>query len=215
MFKKYSINEQFFDQIGNVQCYYAGLLAADGNIIKYNNRTRVSIGLASKDRQYLETFKNVVKYTGPIREYTQTRDYTQILLGKIFYISKLVFSSVPTWIKQLENIYNITPNKTFTLEPPNLIKKEHIFSYLAGYIDGDGYVINTKYGIRIGVLGTKNLLEWFKNKCDLFFPINLNSNVCLEKNIYRFRINGKKATELQDYIFTLGIPLLTRKWCKI
>ncbi|NYO85812.1 hypothetical protein G4A66_28110, partial [Escherichia coli] len=68
--RTYKRNDSYFSTPNLENCYWAGFIAADGNI-RQNNQT-FAIALAKKDRQHLEQFKKNIQYTGPISYYAKT-----------------------------------------------------------------------------------------------------------------------------------------------
>ena len=63
--RQHNVNDDFFNNPNILNCYWAGFIAADGCIGRRNNNV-LSIGLSSKDKQHLETFKNNINFSGPI-----------------------------------------------------------------------------------------------------------------------------------------------------
>jgi hypothetical protein len=115
---KYSHEEEFFSEPNLLNSYYAGLIAADGCIIrrkKYNS-VEMKLDLESKDRYYLEKFKSSINSTGPIGDYTYICHFT----GKPKEYSRFIIYTAKRIATSLEENFNITSAKTYTLNPPNL-----------------------------------------------------------------------------------------------
>lgn len=154
---KYTKNDNYFKELSKQSSYWAGFIAADGNIHK--RRTMLlELSLSSKDKEHLERFVSDIEWSGPIAEY-QNRT-----------VARAAIHSSSEICKDLEDIYNIGPKKTFSLQPPNLdiLPKENIIPYIIGFLDGDGFIslIKGRYP-RVSVLcASKDFLEWVR--------INLN-----------------------------------------
>jgi len=215
----YEIDLDFFNKIDLETCSLAGLLAADGCITP--KKKRIHIALNRKDRPILETWRGKVNYSGPIGDYEHdtTNGHAQI--------SMLHITGVPQWLKVLEEVYNVTPNKSQTLKPPNLTEKEHIQAFMSGYIDGDGSIMKkektdnrwknpyTYIKWEVDVAGTLMMLEWFKKNIDEWYPPKKpysGIDKRPHKNVYQFRFAGKRALQFIEDLYKLPIPRLARKW---
>lgn len=181
--RKYSYDETFFDTPNIMNCYWAGFIAADGNIGKDG---LVTIGISSKDREILESFVLHTHHQCPI---------------KTFYLEDKEYNSISCWgayrwqDKLLEH-WNILPNKSNILLPPNITNLKYIYAYIIGYFDGDGSVFWTKgfkYKVfHISLCGTQELLEWIKFYIHKL--IKQETNASIKRNghsEYNKRINWK------------------------
>lgn len=208
---KYGYDEQFFDISDSLlNCYWAGFIAADGCI---SDRKLLDINQAPVDRCQIENFVRDIEYKGNIHEYKQN-GYKE---GK--YISLKMTLSQYTVDKLREN-FGIVPRKTFILKaPPANLTFEQKISFMIGYIDGDGcidrdYCTNNREYDRIRILGTYELLSWFK---ELLIQIDsgfekVNVGKDTGKNIHRLSIKGLKATKFLEYCRKFELPMLQRKW---
>ena len=121
--RKYTVNTEFFLQPALLNSYWAGFIAADGCIFERDRA--VIISLNEKDENHLQKFCQDTLYTGRI---TKVRNQTCVSVY-----------GVPQWIENLKEKYKITPRKSLSLSllPPDL-SIQFSFSYIKGYIDGDG-----------------------------------------------------------------------------
>lgn len=155
--RKYNIDDNFFKNQNHNMAYLLGFIAADGNISTKENR--ISIELHEKDRQLLEDFRAITQNSRPLKKYLHKHEeYADTPAVKFETWSA-------EWKKDLA-IYNITPNKTFTLQPPTFLNKDYYISYIKGYFDGDGSIYfhtNTnKYTVIISG-ASKELIYWMRN----------------------------------------------------
>lgn len=118
---KYNIH--FFDNFSKESCYWAGFIAADGNV--RSDRNSLNIHLAIKDLSHLQKFAKVINFTGNIEQ--SQKDCRISVSGKWF-------------IESLEKNFNIVPRKTKILEFPQQIPEEFLPDYIRGYFDGDGCI---------------------------------------------------------------------------
>lgn len=214
--RQYYFNEEFWKELDLINCYFGGYLAADG----YIDKRSVLLSLSTKDLSVSEELKRVSGYTGPIKTYFR-KNYKKETLKRV---STLGINTVGRWITDLEKHFNIVPAKSLILKPPQLLNDLLIFSYLIGYIDGDGWIILKKDGRPIlGIVsGSYNLIYWIKNFLDKYFPIGVrndkNSKIAqgtkkgIKKNCFYFTFSGSKAAKIIDFLRQFPIFKLDRKW---
>lgn len=214
---KYSFNQNFFS-IPNIEnCYWAGFIAADG-CIRYNKKTQKSgslrIVLHGKDNIIIETFHKTIKYTGPIRYFSiDKRPRVDIQLY-----------NMNNWGPDLKNNFNIIPNKTFLLIPPNLKDLKLQLAYIIGYIDGDGAIsiiqpkrYKSKH-LLLQIAGTKLMMKWISN---ILYKLENKNKYILRriipiKSIFKISYDYNRAKDLLILLNKISIPFkLPRKWNKI
>ena len=199
--RKYSVDDNFFAVPNELNSYYAGFIAADGCIIEKqlkNCTTKyLNIAIHSKDVELLEQFKKDINYNGPI-SYYKNNEFVRISINS----TKIV--------DDLRTNFNITPRKTFTLEPPNLIETSQIASFIIGYIDGDGsisfsndYARGRQKNMVIGIVGTYSMLSWILQFCQNITNSTHKTKPCVSKGGFENK-NGKKQ-------YTVNI---SNKWCR-
>ena len=199
--KKYSHNENFFSDLNNKSAYWAGFIAADGCIID----NRLKIKLKSTDEVHLSTFLDDINSTHTILHETGKRNDT------ITYSSTVLISS-DKMIKDLLEIYNITPNKSLTLTPPNITTELYIDCFIKGLFDGDGTVYwkdDRFYCIRF--YGTKEINEWIKKRIDILNEKNSGS-IFEKNNIWCFELNTNASKLFIKHFKNIESPELSRKW---
>jgi len=192
---KYYKREDFFSDNNTLASYWAGFIAADGCI--YDNK--LSIHLNKKDLILLESFKKDISYEGNVSFYKNT--------------VKLDFRN-GRLCSDLLRIYNITPSKSLTLLPPNIIDFEMIRSYIVGYIDGDGCI--AKYNTRktpvlyLVILGTEQLLKWIS---DFIFDNTLIvGKISKPSSVYKLTYTCSKAKTVCNFLIRDQSRFLERKW---
>ncbi len=206
-------NDNFFSDLSLTSAYWAGFIAADGNIDK--ERRRVSISIHERDKGHLERFCADTQFNGPISHGGSNR-------WGSFHPSCNVHVSSAAWVRSLQDVYNIIPNKTLILTRPNLDiigDRELCQSYIIGCLDGDGYISTTHGYWSIGFCGTYDMMCFVKEFFDTYFP-SLNPRrvrgISKDGNIYKYNISGKRVHKLFRSGFCgLDLPYLERKWSKI
>lgn len=208
--KKYTVNKDFWIP-NSASCYWAGFSAADASINKHSlNCYNYRLEIANSDIEHLEQFKKDIQFNGPIK--------TSLRCDKFLH-SRVVISE-PKWISDLQKYYNIVPNKTSRLGPPDLIDEHLKFCYLIGYIDGDGSVFfdekRNRLSIKI-ISSSEEIISWchdlIYSKFEKYSLINKKNNYRLSTYNYPILdVNGLRAAVLYDYLIKFNVPKLNRKW---
>ena len=194
---KHSINHNSFNDFNVNSCYWAGFIAADGNI--HSKHKSVGIELSEKDSEHL---RKICRYVG--------RDTKLWFRERKLNNKKFKMVSVSLQSKQIvDDLYNnfsIVQNKSFILKSPQNMPKKFNKHFVRGFVDGDGSIGWHKHNKnpRIHVIsGSYDILEWIvgtikeeTKKC---------SNVLVHKrkdnNIYNFEINGKQTYKVLDWLY--------------
>jgi hypothetical protein len=214
----YDRDDNFFDKPSVRNCYWAGFIAADGCVGQKDNNIKLCI--SAKDKEIIENFKTHTQYTGPLSSYVIAKTgYRYVAIN---------INGMDKWIKNLSKFWNIIPNKSLVLQPPNLHKKSHICAYIIGYFDGDGSAFFTKQSFfknrfNMTFCGTLDMCKWIQKQIYLFLPklkqwaipkIHYNGH---SKVNYEIRWTGPAAQMIHKYLNNVvNIPWkLKRKWEKI
>ena len=208
---RYNKISDFFENPTIRNSYWAGFIAADGNINDKINA--ISIKLKSTDDIILKKFQEDIGHDGQIYYYTER--------GK--HSATLRINNAKTYFTHLEKHWNITARKSLTLLPPNL-ENELALSYIVGYIDGDGYIGITKNNncktskLELTILGTEKLLSWIGNTLYEYENKNLYivSKICCKGNYFRLSYISNRAYKILKLLQDVETPFrLERKWNKI
>lgn len=150
----YSVNDNFFKEQNSEMAYILGFLAADGNISKVGNEIRIQ--LHKQDTELLEQIKEKIQSTRPLKYYINNSGSETVTL--------VIFSS--EWKKDLYK-YNITPQKTHTLQQPTNLSEKYFMDYIRGFFDGDGCIYyeekNPKHCSWAIAGASKNIINWIAN----------------------------------------------------
>lgn len=151
---KYTYDIHAFDTYTPESCYWAGFIAADGNLRK--NRNSLTIKLHIMDKEHLNKFAKFIDFKGNIQI------ENPICLNPLKQYCKIVINGEFFPIKLKQN-FNITPQKTYTLQPPN-IPEDMIPHYIRGYFDGDGSISgkNRSNCTASFTSGSKDLLNFLR-----------------------------------------------------
>ena len=186
--------------------YWLGFLTADGSISK----TTIQIGLANKDKAHLEKLRDFLEVDRPIYE-----RYTKCSNEKEYLSDYLTFSSR----KMVDDLaqYSIVPRKTYLdVDFLSFINEPYKFSYICGYLDGDGWITYTDKSICFGFCGNQKTMisisEYLNKKYDYHFSV---SQYKKSPTTYYFQTQTYKILQrfLTDYCELYGkCDLLERKY---
>ncbi len=115
-----SIDESLFEKPTILSCWIMGFFAADGCICDKGWGRYFLINLSQKDLDYLKTIAEKIKYIGKISMkeiWSRLPQNTEKTLQKSCSITARISDEC---VNNIQNIWNITPRKTLTLQPPNL-----------------------------------------------------------------------------------------------
>jgi hypothetical protein len=210
------VDERFFETPDIINSYYAGFIAADGNINKFANR--VAIRIQRRDEYLLKQLKEDSSYTGEIRYYCgsgKNRD--------VFYSDFRVMGQ-SRWVADLYSNFNLLPKKTHILEPPYIEDEKLVISYIRGFIDGDGFIsYKSKNASKkplwiVGACGTKAMMSWLKHWFDKWAPderrkTSAQVNGPYNSKSYVYTVSGRRALRILEKLLSVKTPVyLKRKW---
>ncbi len=159
--RQYYCNDLFFHIPNKMNSYYAGLLAADGYIVKRDKdgliKNKLGISLCKLDADHLEKMRKCMNSNYPFYDKLNQRLFLIQGYQKI--------------IDDLENIFSITERKSLTLQPPKIYTENDIRAFIRGYFDGDGclsyYKPKNRWVVTFGS-ASYNILKWIYNQVNIF-----------------------------------------------
>jgi hypothetical protein len=203
--KKYSLNHSYFAKPNLENSYWAGFIAADGNICKTTPMLR--IGLSIRDEEHLYQFKKNLDFTGPVIRVDRKSGYE----GQPTCIIHIYSRQIKT---DLYNVFGIIPNKTFTLKPPSLNDIDLLDSYIIGYIDGDGSIFKSNGYLHLSITGNQYMLEMIRHRFDsLCLPRKgLPAKLHKSRGVFGYSVGGYRADFIYHHFLQMHTPKLSRKW---
>lgn len=204
--RTYSVNHDFWAKQNLINCYWAGFSAADGYIYEKSNTYKLELG--SQDECHLIEFKNNICYSGNIKSYKSCPKTKMIVLNS------------KRWIEDLNNIFNISQNKTYRLEPPKFDLPEYELAWLIGYIDGDGCIHVHKrnnYLMICFVSSSEKMMKYINDFCDSKLGVGIKNKKRPYKkhsryNCFIYSVSGVRAIKLYELLKDIKVPKLARKW---
>ncbi len=188
--EKHGNSSKLLDK-SNEAYYWLGFIMADGH---FNKNNQIQINLSIKDLEHLKKFATFVEYKGKL-----IKPSISIGFGKIR--------------DELNNLFKISNDKTHSPCILDNLSGDSFFSFIIGFIDGDG-CINTK-----GYLTIKCHKNWLDNLNKMISELSNN-------NFNQGRINSeglaiiqltklKLMKEIKIKIIELELPILNRKWDRV
>jgi len=171
MYRKYPINESFFDSVDTPdKAYFLGILYADG--WNQPNKNSVKIQLSGADKEILIKLIKLIYPNGkPL--YTRRARELYINGNKTFGQEAFTLEICNKHISNLLATYGMVPAKSSILEYPKWMSPSLTSHFIRGYFDGDGSISLTKKNqIAIKIIGSnifcqqiKDILEKKDIKC--------------------------------------------------
>jgi hypothetical protein len=206
--RRFGLNENYFFVPNIENSYWAGFIAADGNIYQppdHNWQKKLGIGLSRLDVEHLERFVANIGFTGNIHSFTNGS-------GKDIVSIQITSNKI---CDDLYDNFGIHSKKSKTLEPPYGLSDEHMIkSFIKGYLDGDGSIGIYNNHPRFSMVGTKKFLEWVRYKLSIYNGIVLPTVKTREDGLSYVAVTGSKCRQVLFDLRSIDTPFLVRKWNK-
>jgi len=224
MKRKYSVNDNYFDEIDNQnKAYFFGLLYADG--CNYEETGVIKIDLDIKDKDILIDLKNEIGYEGEIKTHNRIKQFDK---NSDFFQSimcRLSFKSF-NMSKQLA-LKGMISNKSYLGKFPKegIIREDLLSHFIRGYMDGNGSI---SYWVDNVSTGHKKFMINFCGASDIILNISSilgNKFNCTPNENSRFpdrdnnnlqcEIDGNnKCIQILDWVYKDSNFKLKRKYEK-
>lgn len=204
--RKYSINDDYFDNESSNMAYIMGFWAADGNVS--SNENRLDLELASIDKEILEKINVEIGNTRPIKTYQCANGYEK---------NKVLFWSEKIKKRFIE--YGIVPNKTYSedFSLPFKLNRKYWIDYIRGFFDGDGCVKKTGYSLTFELNSlNKDFLIGIQAFLKEYYGIETKLTIAnkREKPLYRLYCYSENAKKIFNVLYTPNSLFLKRKYEK-
>ena len=134
---RHSVNHKFFSEDNENSFYWAGFLAADGNVRKRRGSCReISLALSIKDKNHIEKFINAIESTAHMGIYLvknskRNSKWNDTKKAEVKITSEQMFNDLAR--------FNVVLRKSLIYTFPEwLIEHKLVNHYMRGYFDGDG-----------------------------------------------------------------------------
>jgi hypothetical protein len=196
IFRKYTLNENFFDNLNEKSCYWLGFLYADG-YVRQRKSSELRLKLKEDDKPHIEKFIKDLDSNSPIKYYSDGKSnccYVSINSNKL--VSKLFE-------------LGCVQNKTQEIRLPSNMPNKLINHFIRGYFDGDGSIYKLKSrsnSYKISICSNNNFID------DIYNFFNFGSIVKYE-NYGLWIINKIDYIKyFRDFIYKDKETFLERKF---
>ncbi len=203
IFKKHTVNENFFDEFNEFSSYILGLIFSDGSI-SWNPKKgyySLTITASEKDKDHLEKIRRIMYSTKPLLYSAKTRSYRLIVNNK-----KLCRKLIKL---------GVIPRKSLIVEFPN-IPKDQLKHFIRGVIDGDGTVrfVDRKRSPYFEISIASGSIRFCEGLVDSIKQnVGVNTNIRkLKNNIFIMQYSCTRGKKLADYIYSQANIFLERKY---
>ena len=174
----------------NEAYYWLGFLIADGH---FNTNKQLQVNLSKKDLRHLVKFANFIEYKNILEKPSINVSYKEI----------------EEWLSQFE----IEHDKTYNPCKIKHLLGDKLFSFIVGFIDGDGSIDKK------GCLQIKCHRSWLENLSFMISVLSencdykgcINSEGCSLVTLTKIEIMKKTRRHAES----LNLPILERKWERI
>ena len=196
-FLNYTIKEDIFENIDTPdKAYWLGVLYSDGYISKAGQYTNIfAISVSEKDKEWLESFKKFLGYSGNIHHYKATHGYkigapyVRLAIGNNKMVEDLIKLGV---VEQKTQKIHKLPNIPF------------LDDFIRGYIDGDGSLLKVRPHFQIS--GNYPFLLAVAEYFDI--PYNIRQ----DKSIYCLNYKKRESEYLEKRLYKNANFYLQRKY---
>lgn len=207
----YSHNENFFATNTEDSFYWAGFIAADGNI---TDKKDFTLSLKQGDYAHILKFKTAINSDAPIK-ILPPKDKIICGVKTATSGSAVIRFRAKQWAEDFLR-FNIIPNKTKTYSiPPDILNNKLVNHFIRGYFEGDGWFSHVKKLNRFcwGVCGNldvvENIKELLNNNCD----ISGSTTIIRQNNIFKLTYSKQHdVSNIIDYIYGEANVYLDRKY---
>lgn len=199
-------NPLAFSTLTEESCYWAGFIAADGNV---DSKNRMRIMLKYDDFNHLCKIKEFLISTHTISVNTDK-----------YYRCSFELTSLPL-VSGLRENFNVVPNKSLILEfPESILQSEHLKHFIRGYFDGDGSICES-FSNRKSVTaslyatfcsGSSNFIHDLQSIIDIEVGASSSLQQINNANKYQLKYNTNQAKLLLSWMYENSSVYLERKF---
>ena len=195
-YRKYSLNERFFENLSALSAYWLGVLWADAHLSRYG----VVLSISQRDAEWLQLYIADLDSDAPI---AQNRRRGAVIGG--LYSTQLVTSLSHYGLK--------AGDRTRTPSVPRNIPDEYLRDFLRGLFDGDGnFNQRGKYESIVTITNTRAMCDWILHVTRQFLDVGggvYNRRRC---NVSDWKLGGRRQVQLfVKWIYTGAVRYLPRK----
>lgn len=220
--KIYNVDHDFFSRENEESFYIAGFIAADGCVKKRKNTHELQIGLAQKDKEFLEMIRDTLKAETPVRDFLiknskHNPKWNDTWKSELTITSEKIFKDLAK--------FNIVPRKSLIYSFPIwLVNHPFVHHFMRGYNDGDGsfYIQQpsnsdgcnrTVKQLYFSLRGTLEFLAVYKIILEQKAGIHgFDKSIRLDNGIYKLEYGGNGIVKnIANFLYRDALIFLSRK----
>jgi hypothetical protein len=205
-FRKYTINENYFDSIDTPnKAYLVGLLYSDG--CNYPPQHRVKLELQERDKDILDRINSEIQSNKPLAFNNLNSKNNN---WQNTYRLDITNKHISDKLVEL----GVVQNKSLILEFPTWLDEQLYAPFLRGYLDGDGH-IEWNDSRFITIVGTSQFCKHVKDFCEHNLDIKcvIHNTANKDSNTKLLYIGGKcKVKRFLDFVYKDADLYIERKY---
>jgi transposase len=202
-FRTRTLDETAFDTISEQSAYWTGMLMADGAILEYKYSTVIKLALATADGGHVEAFRSFLG-----SDHAITIDKPRRSNWNLNSTGLMAFSVSSRRLAAALTRFGVVPRKSKTAK---VIGLEDNRDFWRGAVDGDGWISSHRSRPVIGLSGSWNLVNQFRDFFLAHFP-ECKYSVHPNSTVWKFEVNGTQAQRMIELLYANCTIALPRKW---
>jgi hypothetical protein len=197
--RKYTLNEEAFDDLGPEALYWLGFIYADGSIVSNERKRCVRVEVQERDHEHLERLLTFVgSDMQPYKSARRGKGYSTVVLNSAHMVERL-------------GQYGIRPGKSARSE-----RLDDVFAnsrdFWRGMVDGDGSIMYHPHrkAYRCYLLANEHEIEQFREYVLARVP-KFGGRPTHADGIYRLNISGFAAATVLSDLYSEAVQALPRK----
>jgi hypothetical protein len=206
----HKVRDDAFSILTPEACYFAGLLATDGNLPSKTNK--IKIALKAIDEYTLQALAKFIGFGGSFSYRTMSATEGRGLYVEMSFSSKKIR-------EDLCHHFGIVPNKSGCMPSPKLTGTDLVLAYMVGLIEGDGsvkYDAETQKIEKISFFSaSRPLVEWFSEHMRQLTGSEANIHRHAgnaNKNYFGIHCTGIFAEQFFGILQGTSVGTMKRKW---
>ncbi|MEJ6497999.1 LAGLIDADG family homing endonuclease [Pseudoalteromonas lipolytica] len=190
---RFAVNDECFSEESIESAFWAGFIAADGWV---DGDKRIGLSQHINNEPILIDFAKYLDFGNTL---SYRISASNAVMVELRFTSKVIAKS----LKQ----FGIVRRKSLTLSPPKFSQSTNVLAFIAGYIEGDGWV--RKYYQRnnkcfcIGLCsGSKQFIEWAHN--EIKSQLGITGSFSTNQNTVSLKYSNSASITLLERLYPVS-----------
>lgn len=212
-YRKNFFKKDFWETPNLINSFWAGVMAADGNIGIVNKKPQsLNWEISVIDECFMDEFIKEIGYTGKKRYWSKKTQK-----GNISKTVKVRIHS-QKWVESLAKNFSIVSHKANRIGVPENLTFDQQMAFLIGYTNGDGCICLSGGNLMLTYTSaSKGIIEWIANFANSLFTQEKKKPRKIRTffhtgEYYSISISGRSAEQIFVFLSQFEVPVLDRKW---